>query len=92
MMNHEIGEPSPHFSPPPQVNGSAPPDFDFEDYRDELKDFDLTDEQAEEILHTLWNMMSAMVDLGWGVDTVQIVLPELFVKACNSESDSLYKH
>jgi len=41
-------------------------------------EFDLTYEQQTELLQTLWNIMSTFVDIGWGVDTVQMCLPELF--------------
>ena len=61
----------------------TPPAFAFnpDDYRDDIKEFDLTEEEANELLRALWDMMSAIVDLGWGVDTVQLVLPELFEKS-----------
>ncbi|OHU89193.1 MULTISPECIES: hypothetical protein [Pseudoalteromonas] len=57
-----------------------------EDYYSDIQDLDLTPEQANELLSTLWNIMSTMVNIGWGVDTVQIVLPELF------NSDSSKRH
>ena len=66
---------------------TTPAVFNPDDYKEDLKEFDLTDEQAEEILRTLWEMMTMMVDLGWGVDTVNIVLPDLFIKTCNSDED-----
>ena len=53
--------------PPLQIN----PD----EYREDLADFDLTKEQQDELLQTLWNMMSMMVDLGWGLDSVQLFAP-----------------
>lgn len=48
-----------------------------EDYREHLDD-DLSEEQQNELLHILWDIMRTMVDIGWGVDNVQLVLPELF--------------
>jgi hypothetical protein len=57
---------------------SPPPAFNPDDYRDELKDLDLTDEQAQELLSVLWNIMAAMVDMGWGLDATQLVLGQIF--------------
>ncbi len=56
-----------------------------DDYRDELAEFELTPEQETELLQVLWNIMSTMVDLGWGLDSVQLFsLP----KAHKIDSDS----
>lgn len=43
-----------------------------EEYREHLEDFDLTPEQEVELLQILWNIMATMVDLGWGLDNIQI--------------------
>jgi len=51
-----------------------------DDYRHHLDEFDLTQEQQNELLESLWTIMSTLVDIGWGVDTVQILLPELFTE------------
>ena len=59
--------------------------LDPEEYRDDLAEFDLTEEQQNQLLQTLWDMMSMMVDIGWGVDAVQMLLPHLFE---NSGADS----
>ena len=55
--------------------------FDADEYRDDLAGLDMTKEQQDELLQTLWNIMSAFVDIGWGVDTVQMFLPDLFKNA-----------
>ncbi len=52
-----------------------------DDYREDIAEFELTREQEDELLSTLWNMMRTFVDIGWGVDTVQLFLPDLFEKA-----------
>ena len=46
--------------------------FNPDDYREDLGAFELTKEQENELLQTLWNIMSMMVDLGWGLDSVQL--------------------
>ncbi len=51
-----------------------------DDYRHHLDDFDLTEEQQNLLLLSLWHIMSTLVDIGWGVDTVQMLLPELFAE------------
>jgi hypothetical protein len=56
-------------------------ELDISDYIDDLEEMDLTEDQARELLSILWQMMSTCVDIGWGVDTVQMFLPELFEKA-----------
>ncbi len=49
-------------------------------YREHLSAFELSTQQQNEMMQILWNIMSTMVDIGWGVDTVQLFLPELFEK------------
>ena len=62
--------------------------FDPEDYRDEIDEMDLSEEQAIEYLQTLWDIMYTMVNLGWGVESVQNILPSEFEKA-SSDSGKL---
>lgn len=50
----------------------SPPKLDPEEHRDKLAALELTKEQENELLQTLWRIMSTMVDLGWGLDTVQL--------------------
>ena len=57
-------------------NTPVPPSlFDPEDYRDDLKAFDLSPTQEDELLHALWRIMCAFVELGWGVDSVNFCIP-----------------
>lgn len=56
-------------------------DFNPEDYLQDLKEFDLSEDQKRELLQTLWTILCTFVDIGWGVETVQLFLPELFEKA-----------
>ena len=59
-------------------------------YREHLSAFELTIEQQNDMMQVLWNMMNTFVDIGWGVDTVQMFLPELFEKA-GPDSGNLIK-
>jgi len=56
-------------------------DFDPDQYRDDISEYYPTKEQQDEVLRILWDVMRTFVDIGWGVDGVQMVLPELFEKA-----------
>ncbi|MFK5950251.1 MAG: hypothetical protein QM500_15935 [Methylococcales bacterium] len=53
-------------------SGMAPLKLDVEKYRDELKDFDMTIEQQNEFLEILWHILRTFVELGWGVDNIQM--------------------
>ena len=52
------------------------PAFDPDRYREHVKDLDLTEEQQNEMLLALWTIMVGLIDLSWGVDSVQRLLPE----------------
>ena len=54
------------------ADDADPLNMDPEEYRDQLKEFELTPEQEVELLQILWNIMATMVDLGWGLDYIQI--------------------
>ena len=81
-------------APPPatvrDVPASKPLTFDPDDYRDELDGIDdLTEEQANELLLAIWEIMKAFVHLGWGVDSIHQVLPDLAAIASEIESTEL---
>ena len=59
-------------------------------YREHLSEFELTEDQQNDMMLVVWNMMNIFVDIGWGVDTVQMFLPELFGKA-SPDSGKLLK-
>ena len=54
------------------------PAFDPDDYHQDLADFHLTAAQEKELLEALWHIMAMFVDLGWGLDSLPIVLPDIF--------------
>lgn len=45
-------------------------------YQKYLDDAELSAEQKQEFIETLWNIIVAFVDLGFGIDSVQTVLDE----------------
>jgi len=59
---------------------AAPLKLEPDDYRHNLGEFDLTEDQQNELLQSLWYIMSTLVDIGWGVDTVQLLLPDIFAE------------
>lgn len=56
---------------------SGPSAFDAEEYLPHVAEFDLTEEQASEMLATLWEIMRAFVEMGFGVDSIHEFLPAL---------------
>ena len=71
---------------PPKVLGpGAAPKLDYEEYREQLAKFKLTKEQENELLSTLWDMMRTMVDIGFGLDSVQMVIPAFMKNALGSD-------
>lgn len=55
----------------------ADTDLDLDVYKPYLGEWSVTDAEADEFLRTLWSIMCAFVDLGWGVDSIHFALPEL---------------
>lgn len=65
-----------HTLDPPSELSDLPP-FDADKYREELNGTDITEEQATEFLRALDFILRSFVDLGWGVDSVQSIFPEM---------------
>jgi uncharacterized protein YdaT len=68
----------------PDTLGVLP--FQADEYMEYVDDLELTEAQKVEFLHTLWHIMSAFVDLGFGVDSV---IPMLAQKASENREDAL---
>lgn len=68
----------------------TPLPLDPDDYLPYLDGFDMSIEQKQAALFALWHIMSAIVDIGFGMDTVQILLPGIFEKA-SRDSGKLLK-
>ncbi|QQG35158.1 MAG: hypothetical protein HYS17_06180 [Micavibrio aeruginosavorus] len=67
-----------------QVQSVLP--FDAERYMANIADLDMTYAQKVEFLRVLWDIMSAFVDLGFGVDSV---IPIIAKRASESCADAL---
>ena len=62
-----------------------------ERYRSAVADLDLTDDQCEELLSTLWVIMQNMVELGYSIADSKICESILgpFIEATNSPTDAV---
>ncbi|MEW7988313.1 MAG: hypothetical protein AB2799_21175 [Candidatus Thiodiazotropha sp.] len=63
--------------------------LDPEKYRDYLDEFELSEEQQNELLETLWHIMRTFVEIGWGLDSVQSVFSGIAEKAMHEDSGAL---
>ncbi|MEM9128334.1 MAG: hypothetical protein AAGA97_01255 [Pseudomonadota bacterium] len=52
-----------------------PPGPDPALYAEYLEDFDFTDEQAREFLEAIFYIMKSFVEIGFGVDSLQFIVP-----------------
>lgn len=55
--------------------------LDPDDYRQDLAVLNMTEQQENELLEVLWNIMKTLVEIGWGVNSVQYLLPDIFEAA-----------
>lgn len=55
-------------------------ELDPAEFREDLAEFELSKKQEEELFHALVAIMRSFVEIGWGVDNVQMFFPELFEK------------
>jgi hypothetical protein len=63
--------------------------FDATRYYKYVEDFDLTEEQKVELLKTLFSIMSAFVEIGFGVDSVQRLFPALGASAAGDQGGEI---
>lgn len=63
------------------------PILDYDAYRADWADLELTAEQENELLSILWNIMRTMCDLSLEMDAVQMIMPTLLHSAFSGETD-----
>jgi len=63
-----------HVPIPDELPADSP---DLEKYRHHLDELDLTEEQKQELLITLWQIMTQFVDLGFGRDATTLALKSI---------------
>ena len=59
-----------------------------DDYRDDIASFNMTKEQEDELLLTLWEIMRMFVEMGYGVNSINSVFPTIFESA-DQDSENL---
>ena len=52
--------------------------FDPDEYRADISHFELTKQQEDELLLSLFHIMKTFVELGWGVENTQLALKDMF--------------
>ena len=53
-------------------------EFEFNDYRDEVDQLNWSEDQKQEFLKIMWDIIMTSVRLGWGVETSQLILSDIF--------------
>lgn len=76
----------PYEPTPPPVAAAPVPAAVYWQYLDNME---LSDTQKTELLNALWSMMATFVDLGFGVDPVQQLMPALIEAALETDGDTL---
>ena len=70
---------------------APPPVLDPDRYREHLKEFELTKDQQDELLAALWHIMRTFVDIGFGLESVQLFSGASDDKASRNALDSSEK-
>lgn len=63
--------------------------FDAQEFAHLLANTDLTEDQKIEYIQIVWHIMCAFVDLGWGVHSIHLALPELAEISSDAPGDEL---
>lgn len=63
------------------------PILDYDLYRADLTDLELTAEQENELLAILWDIMRMMCDLNLDMDAVQMIIPPSLYSTFNDKTD-----
>lgn len=64
------------------------PQEDLREYLQHLEGLNISEAQKLELLQTLWSIMSAFVDLAFGTDPVQQVLPAKEIETHSQDARS----
>lgn len=67
----------------------APLVLDPDEYRQDIAKFNLTKEQENILLRSLWDTMQGFVMLGFGVDSTQIILQSIVNEFASEAGDTL---
>ncbi|MEJ1961818.1 MAG: hypothetical protein WDO56_09815 [Gammaproteobacteria bacterium] len=61
--------------------------LDVSKYREDIADFELTEEQRIVLLTTLWNIMRSFAEIGFGIDRLPTYIPELSASVLELDDD-----
>lgn len=77
--------------PPPVSGGFTKPvlNLDVEKYLEQIEDFELSEEEATELLTTLWDIMSRFVELGFGIDSYSNITDKSRLNPSSESTDML---
>lgn len=67
----------------------GPPVFEPEQFREHIADLDLTRAQQDELLRVIWDIAMRFVEMGFGVDSIHNLFPELFENPGTNEEQPL---
>lgn len=65
--------PAPPEASTPDLPRRAPPRLNPDDFAEEMKEFDLSEDQAREFLQTVWDILIMCSDLEMGFDPVSLI-------------------
>ncbi len=71
------------------------PTMNPERYLPLVSEMELTDEQAQELLQVIWNIMCGFVELGFGSNSIQRILPSIlgeFPEAARNDVHSTHSN
>lgn len=66
-------------------NTLKPLTLNVEDYREEMAEFELTQEQEQELLQILWNITHQFAQMGFGMESTQLIM-EALLKTVDQDS------
>ncbi len=68
---------------------TAQASFNPDDYHHFVAEFGMDAAQEKELLETLWKIMYGFVEMGWGVESMQLAMPELFLDVAEDSNNLL---
>lgn len=74
---------------PPDLGYPGALELDVEKYLPYVEGFDISEEQKAELLKNLWSIMRSFVEIGWGLDTLQVCIPALKEFSSEFQKNSL---
>lgn len=80
---------SENITPKEKARAAVSPTSELGRYLPDIEKQFVSEEDAIEFLRTLYEIMCAFVDLGWGVDSIHFAIPELAKISSTDSEDTL---